>query len=181
MLNAEQERVVNNITELLRKVAAPWCVICRLRMKGNGQGWYCRTCESLHLEENPWCVKCRKRTKAYGVTRDAVQRWMCNWCSVSFLGTRVSKSSIVGEYPDMVRKVAKLDEAIPLFRSGCSTREVMKRIGVSNGTANKFRRIALKDFNARCKCGEQAGHRGWCYWRFQHSPKRQEFMKQWHR
>lgn len=178
MLNREQAKVVRKITELLRIAAAPYCIACRARMKGGSGRYYCNQCEFGLWLDNPWCMKCRKRTKAFGVTRDAVQRWMCNWCSTTFSGSRPKTTS--GEYPDFVRKVDKLDESIPLFRDGRSTRDVMRIVGISNATANKFRRIALKDFDARCKCGEPAGHRGWCWWRFQNHPKRQEFMKRWH-
>jgi transposase-like protein len=178
VINREQARVVRKITELLRIAAAPWCINGHGRMKGVGRHFYCSVCEPL--EDNPWCVQCRKWTKAHGVTRDTVQRWMCNWCSGSFLGSRESKSVSVGAYPDTVRKISELDQSIPLFRAGRSIREVMRIVGISNATANKFRRLALRDFDARCGCGQEAGHRGWCSYRYRQHPKRQEFMKRWH-
>lgn len=30
-----------------------------------------------------------------------------------------------------------------------------------------------------CTCGKEAGHKGWCSWRFLQSPVRQEYMRQW--
>jgi hypothetical protein len=87
---------------------------------------------------------------------------------------------MIGSYPDIVRKVDRLDKAIPLFRAGYSTREVMRLVGISNGTAIKFRRIALRKIDVHCGCGKQAGHKGWCSYLYQRHPKRQEFMKRWH-
>ena len=176
-LNREQEKVVRKIKGLLRLASAPWCIRCQIRMKGVGRYFYCGVCEPL--EDNPWCVKCRRVTKASGVDRYLIQRWMCTRCFTSFLGSRLSKRIIAGE--QVIRKVEQLERAIPLFRDGVSIRRVMRIVGISNATANKFRQIALADYDARCACGEAAGHRGWCSDRYQNSQRRQEFMRRWHR
>lgn len=80
----------------------------------------------------------------------------------------------------VIRKVSSYRRAVTLYREGKSIREVRALLGLSMTAASKFRKLALENFTVVCKCGLLAGHRGWCSWRYQNSPKRQEFMKRWH-
>jgi predicted Zn-ribbon and HTH transcriptional regulator len=64
------------------------------------------------------------------------------------------------------------------FREGRSVRQAERLVGVSRGAVQAHYRT----FGERplCRCGESSGHRGWCKYRFEESPKRQRFMQEWH-
>lgn len=172
----DEQSVVKQIEGLIASASAPWCVKCQNKMRNSGHGYYCFVCPA-EFREPPWCIPCREATRPYGKDTNDVQRWLCMWCSSVFSGHYQSEFDII---EGSIRKSKALQAAIPLFRQGLTIRDVGVRVGIAKATATKFRRIALRDYDARCKCGGVAGHRGFCWWRFQNSPKRQEFMKRWH-
>lgn len=179
MLNVAQEKIVNKITELLRHVAAPWCFKCRARMKANGRGWYCNNRECYpDNPEAPWCLSCQIEMGAYGYSRTRAHRWMCNSC------TRTLSSVYLGTYDygfqkRQIRKPEKYQQAVDLFRQGYSVRKVAVKLNIQPMTAMRYRDLGIKE-EVRCPCGGDARHQGWCRWRYQQSPRRQEFMERWH-
>lgn len=110
--------------------------------------------------------------RRWGTTNGGIPRIACLPCGTYI---QIARSRIA------VRKRAKLNQAIILFRAGRSTRDVMAVLNVANKTANNWRRIALKDYKALCGCGQEAGHRGWCSFRLKESPKRRAFLMRWHK
>jgi transposase-like protein len=169
-------QVVQQIEGLLRSAQAPWCVTCRNKMRGSGHGFYCVVCPA-QFRDPPWCITCRRATHPHGFDRNGFQRWLCDWCSATFSNFYTSEFDY---HEGSIRKPRALMASIPLFRQGLSVRAVGDAIGISKHTAMKFRRIALRDYDARCACGRPVGHNGFCWHRYQNSPKRQEFMRRWH-
>jgi hypothetical protein len=62
-------------------------------------------------------------------------------------------------------------EAVDMYRRGDSIRDVSRAFAISKATAMRIRRIC--GAKATCQCGQQAGHRGWCWFRYERSPVRQ--------
>lgn len=133
----------------------------------------------IEAESFPWCCACRFRMNRHGVTRSGDLRWCCVKCGVSTLTQGIHLTP--GWRTGSLNRPDKYERAAALFREGRSVRDVMKAVGVAQATATKYRTLALKDCDARCKCGQAVGHIGWCWWRYEQSPLRQEFMRKWHR
>lgn len=67
-----------------------------------------------------------------------------------------------------------------LLRKGYSIRDVCKKTGAAKHTVNSRRKLLMSKYEIPdCKCGDVAGHIGWCSYRFKKSKKRQEFMRSW--
>lgn len=79
-----------------------------------------------------------------------------------------------------IRIPEKYAHAISLFREGFTSRQVCEIVQICKVTANRARQEAIKDHDIRCRCGKIAGRQGFCWYTFQQSPKRQEFMAKWH-
>lgn len=62
-----------------------------------------------------------------------------------------------------------------MYRRGASIRDVAIAFAVNKNTAQRIRRIC--GAHATCECGQQAGHRGWCWFRYEQSPVRQASFK----
>lgn len=128
-----------------------------------------RHAESVgRMEAYPWCVTCRTLMKANGHDGRGFQRWYCRTCQATTGGR--------DGYGANHRNVKEI-RATLLFEQGHSLREVCKLVGIHIVTAAKYRRSARPSL---CRCGRDSKHQGWCWWRYQQSPKRQEFMRQWH-
>jgi hypothetical protein len=61
-----------------------------------------------------------------------------------------------------------------LLLCGNSVRGIASALGVSRQTVVRYAKAFC--VRAKCGCGEQAGHRGWCWYRFQFSPARQGWI-----
>lgn len=118
----------------------------------------------LRITAAPWCVRCRGKMIENGHDRYSNQRFRCVECRTT-TGYGVSHRSV------------KRIRAIELFRQGLSLRTVCRIVGLQKATATKYRRSVAA---CPCPCGQDSKHRGWCWYRYQNSPKRQEFMKRWH-
>lgn len=105
--------------------------------------------------------------KLFGHHRNATQRLRCISCGKTLSCQRVN-NFLVGEQKTALRKC---------FESGMSIRASARAVGVRRNTAWTY--YKLWNISALCGCGKPATHRGWCAVRFDQSPKRQEFMKQW--
>jgi transposase-like protein len=178
-MNQEEQKVVNKIKGLLRQSVAPWCIRCHEKMKANGRGWYCnnRLCYPDNPEA-PWCLPCQTEMVAYGYSSTRAQRWMCPCCTRTLSSTYLSYLDHASPKRE-IRKPEKYEEAVRLFRAGRSVRSVAHALGIHHMTALRYRNAGVKE-DVRCECGESAKHQGWCWWRYQQSPKRQEFMQRWH-
>lgn len=64
---------------------------------------------------------------------------------------------------------------IQLFELGYSHRAVSRIVGCNRNTAIRYRRLFVP--KAKCPCGKDSKHNGWCKFRFSHSPRRQEYMR----
>lgn len=116
----------------------------------------------------PWCVSCREKMCPNGHDRYCNQRWFCEKC-----GATCGKLRAYGSRTRVVKQL----RSVMLFEQGYSLRQVIRIVGITNATASKYRKLAHLP---QCKCGQNIKHQGWCWWRYQQSPKRQEFMKRWH-
>src|SRR5580692_5371154 len=75
----------------------------------------------------------------------------------------------------------KIDDIKRLLRQGFGTRHVAFAVGCNKNTVAGYRRKMLTcRNNLKCPCGQPIGHVAWCSWRYKNSPRRQEFIKQWH-
>lgn len=63
-----------------------------------------------------------------------------------------------------------------LLGAGKSLREVESMTGVSRKTVNDIRRSVFQNADVLCGCGQEAGHKGWCSFRYAQSPERQAMM-----
>lgn len=66
-----------------------------------------------------------------------------------------------------------------LAESGFSLREISRSVGRSKGAVMRYARDI--DRPALCKCGKPNGHQGWCNERLARSPKRKEYLDQFHK
>lgn len=68
------------------------------------------------------------------------------------------------------------DQLKQLFLLGYSHRQIESATGISKATIVRY----AKEFQAgaSCPCGGKAGHRGWCWWRYEFSPSRGEWMRE---
>ena len=82
----------------------------------------------------------------------------------------------------MYYKEGRLAKIIKLIIFGKGNREIRRITGAHTTTIAKVRLVLrIKKLHIRnCPCGQPATHRGWCFYRFQKSTKRQEFMERWH-
>ena len=121
------------------------------------------TAESL---ETPTC-----RWVKSGHTRSGQQRLRCESCSDSHY-------KYEGEKPETKtdRKRRLIAEALAV--PGTTARSIEKALGISNAS---IRRMMKQVERPACPCGAPAGHCGWCSYRFEQSPARQKFIKEWHR
>ena len=110
----------------------------------------------------------------YGTASNGVQRIGCRPCGFSLLvAYSYSRTS--------TRKPHKYRLAAYLLGMGKSTREVESMIGLSKKTVNDIRKSVVSNAEIFCGCGQEAGHQGWCAFRYDRSPARQAFMTRWGR
>ena len=83
-------------------------------------------------------------------------------------------------------KPEKVKQVVDHVEKGESIRKTSRETGVAKNTVKSIQRIVVAEkINLGepillCKCGQPAGHKGWCSHRLAESPKRQKFlMKQW--
>jgi len=106
----------------------------------------------------------------YGRCRNGDQRLRCSGCGKTRLARpRVRKFG-------MYLSELKQGFLAAAFADGWGSGKAAELAGVAAMTARKFRRLC--GVAAICPCGDKAGHRGWCRCRLQHSPRRQEFLRQ---
>jgi|ERR1041384_183071 transposase-like protein len=173
----DEQSVLKQIEGLIASASAPWCVSCREKMYRSKGGFYCYNCGDCRGEsEHPVCISCRRSMIAHGYDSRAVPRWRCKPCDITVcqFTTRGSYNSAAIRMPD------KFMAAREWFRAGHSCRTVARKVGIAKHTAEKYRKFILVAEEIRCPCGQLSTHRGFCWWRYQNSPKRQEFMKRWH-
>lgn len=113
----------------------------------------------------PWCIKCHRPSVKAELTAKGAQRWQCPLCRIRY-----------GE-KDYCERNEKRNLAVRLFNEGLSLRQVCRAVGIVKHTATAYRKLSTR---VVCECGRSIDHKGWCWWRLQNSPKRQEFMKRWH-
>ncbi len=79
----------------------------------------------------------------------------------------------------MYSRSGALQKIIELIRGGLPNREVSRQTGAATTTVARARYELEKKERCSflCKCGGRATHRGWCSYRFERSPARQEFIK----
>lgn len=99
--------------------------------------------------------------KKHGRHRDGRQRLRCRVCKATIL---------IGEGKRSTNKAAIISA---LLIPGATIRSVSSLLGVSKITVLKWSKTISR---TPCPCGQKAGHRGWCRWRFLKSPDRQEVM-----
>ncbi len=75
-------------------------------------------------------------------------------------------------------RAAQLQEKIV---AGVSMRNLAVLFQVSINTVARYKRLVLNDGAeiAACKCGEPAGHKGWCSYTLEKSKARQNFLQGW--
>lgn len=64
-----------------------------------------------------------------------------------------------------------------LLREGKSVRQVALAVGCVKNTVTRYRRVL--NVSARCGCGQDSRHNGWCAWRYNESVERQRWMRVW--
>jgi hypothetical protein len=80
----------------------------------------------------------------------------------------------------------KSDRVFDMFQQGATIREVCYIEGISRQTAQEYRASTLSVQEEDglppilCPCGRPTGHKGWCSFRLQYSPKRQALLNRWH-
>jgi len=91
------------------------------------------------------------------------------------------------EYDDTVKGVVRMRKfmrACAMLDKGYSIREVARMTGLAKQTVQTIKdqtAYYLGEYDeVKCGCGGKAGHRGWCWWRLQRSPKRRAFLARWH-
>jgi hypothetical protein len=67
---------------------------------------------------------------------------------------------------------ARLEAAL---RGGLSLRAAARAAGVHRATAKAHAAVLAA---RRCPCGDPAGHRGWCWWRFERSRARKRLLSE---
>lgn len=72
---------------------------------------------------------------------------------------------------------AEIQRIIQCFLNGVPIREAVRKLGISRKTVRKYYRQFPSELQPRCRCGQVAGHQGWCSERVAGSPKRQDFLK----
>lgn len=117
----------------------------------------------------PACRFCGGTTKRFGRTETGYQRYRCRSCS------RVMSDSPRPQRGGNRLKAEKEAKLRELLAAGWSIRSAAAAAGVSKRTAE----LRAREIQATCPCGQPARHRGWCSWRFQRSPRRQEFLERW--
>ena len=113
------------------------------------------------------CIECRGPMVKAGLLDDGIQRIICTPCRVRL---QVSYSRM------RVRKTSKGRLAAYLLGAGKSIREVARMSGISKKTVNDIRKDVMRNSDVLCGCGQEAGHNGWCSFRYDRSPARQAFM-----
>ena len=67
------------------------------------------------------------------------------------------------------------------FSEGKSVRQIMREMGISQGSVTRYRRLWLKENDLPlCECGKRCDHKGWCSFKYAQSPKRQAALKALH-
>lgn len=134
-----------------------------------------RITKLLESAARPWCVQCREKMKRCGFDRNGGQRWKCGTCNITYGLPQFHKDKL----SKPAYKPERLESARILFLQGYSIRQVMREVGLSKQTAHQYRKRSVTD-DIRCQCGASVLHRGWCWWRYKQSPKRQEVVRKWH-
>ncbi len=96
-------------------------------------------------------------------------------------GARVLETGLVE-----VEEQQSPEKMEPLMRAAHSIKGAARIVGCANNTAMAYREAVIashEDLDGvppKCPCGQNSGHRGWCSHRYSNSPRRQEFMRNWH-
>lgn len=75
-------------------------------------------------------------------------------------------------------KKVQLEIASVLLCQGMGVRQVAKEAALCKETVCQLRRRILLQVLLKCPCGRDAGHNGWCLYRYQQSFKRQKWMRE---
>jgi len=118
------------------------------------------------------CLKCKGPMVRCGIQSDGIQRIICTSCNVRL---QVAYSRVTA------RKSNKYRLAAYLLGAGKSVREVETMTGVPKKTVSDIRKDVMRNSDVFCGCGQEAGHKGWCSFRYDRSPARQAFMTRWGR
>lgn len=108
-------------------------------------------------------------------------------CSIGFLPPEQSCVFGVSPHTGMYVRGDKLADIGKSLLAGNSIRATSRLTKTSKCTVRKLYKILLamrsksgKD-DILCPCGQPITHQGWCVYRYKNSPKRQKFMKNWHK
>lgn len=116
----------------------------------------------------PICAKCDGIfIRKWGRDRHGHQRYRCQTCLATFSVERTAGNHLP---PSKERCL------MTALRSGMSIRAAARYAGVARATAHKY----SHGVSARCPCGDDARHRGWCSYRVSRSPRRRAFLRLWH-
>lgn len=119
---------------------------------------------ALRRKSNGGCPRCGGRVRMNGKDRDGRQRYKCATCRKTYINTTAELTRRQREIQQ------KLSIATEMIIKGHSMRESSKAIGLNIRSMPKI-------LGARCGCGRESGHKGWCAWRFARSERRQAFMR----
>jgi hypothetical protein len=91
---------------------------------------------------------------------------------------RQGENAVNVKSPEIISEIKKL------VLLGEGIRPIMKALGVAKSTVAHYRtdalfEAALSNKDILCRCGSKIGHRSWCSYRLEKSPKRREFLKVW--
>lgn len=115
------------------------------------------------------CVECRAPLYKVGRTSASKQRYRCLSC-----GFHATQAVSRSRYFDDETQLAIFQR----LRDGGSIRDVARAVGVSNNTVLRYRKLLNADEIAKCGCGKQGGHAGWCWYRLRQKPQRPNFMRE---
>src|SRR5436309_7897655 len=72
----------------------------------------------------------------------------------------------------------RVAEIYACLRRGWTIRPTAILCGVATNTVIRYRTRLIKERGQpKCPCGRPSSHRGWCKWRFNNSPGRQECLR----
>lgn len=104
----------------------------------------------------------------WGLTRIGTARFKCCDCGQTFC--RDAKMNTI---PELKKK-----RLISCYLSGYSIRLGARLAEVHKNTARLYYAEFKHEFGqVQCPCGLEAGHKGWCAWRFRQSSKRMTSLK----
>lgn len=153
---------------------APDGSIRQSSITGDWYQWWYLIEEPVRL--NPSCVKCKGTMVKAGFSR-GVQRWECRPCDVRALS--IYKSAPCPPRSGFTRKPEEAKRVVELLLQGESVRGCADILGVSKRFVQLTKQREIGTQPILCRCGQRAGHKGWCGVRVARSLARQEFLKRW--